>query len=233
MPGELRKPFFIVALFLMLCVVLAEIGSAMWINFGDQTTANMASSLDAARPGYGIIYLSFLDSLLFYVTLLIGLALIFPERIQARVQGCATFIISFFGCFGMITAIFFALTMLLLMVTLLLSPIFGTIAYFAIYADFDRGAANLTLSLIMTLKIAFAVFLVLAQQRFLQGKTLVLLIFTSLLANLIIAFLLNLVPGVLVSITDVIGAIIVAILAVIWAIFFLIGAIISIVKAIH
>ena len=233
MLDELRKPFFIIALVLMLCVVLVEIGSAMWINFGDPATANIANSLDAARPGYGIIYLSFLDALLFYVTLLIGLALIFPERIQARVQGCATLIVSFFGCLGIIAAILSALTMLLLMVTLLLSPIFGTIAYFAIYADFDRGSANATLSLIMALKIAFVVFLILAQQRFLQGKTLVLLILTSLLANLIVGFLLNLVPGILVSITDVIGAIVVAVLAVIWAIFFLVGAVISIIKAIH
>jgi hypothetical protein len=233
MLDELRKPFFIVALILMMCVVLVEIGSAMWINFGDAATSSLANSLDADRPGYGIIYLSFLDSLLFYVTLLIGLALIFPERIQARVQGCATLIVSFFGCLGIITAIFIALVMLILMVTLLLSPIFGTIAYFALYGDFNRNAANITLSLIMTLKIAFVIFLLLAQQRFLQGKTLVLLILTSLLANLIVSFLHNFVPGVLVSITDVIGAIVVAILAVIWAIFFLIGAIISITKAIH
>ena len=67
----------------------------------------------------------------------------------------------------------------------------------------------------------------------LQNKGLVLLILTSFLGNLIISFLHNFVPIILVSITDALGGIVVAILAVIWAIFFMIFAIISIVKAIH
>ena len=233
MLDELRKPFFIVALALMLFVVLIEIGSALWVDFGDEKTGALAASLDAETPGYGILYLSFLDGFVFYIALLIGLALIIPERIQGRVQGCATLLVSFFGCLGTIVAIFLALVMLIVMVTLLFSPIFGTAAYFAIYADFDRDDASITLGLIMTLKLAFAICLVLAHQRFLQNKGLVLLVLTSLLANLIISFLHNFVPGFLVSITDVIGAIVVAILAVIWAIILLIGAIISVVKAIH
>jgi hypothetical protein len=229
---RLRKPFFIVALILMLFVVLIEIGSMMWIDVGGPSS-KVANSLDAGTPGYGIVYLAFLDGFLFYITLLIGLALIIPESIQGRVQGCATLIVSFFGCLGIIVAIIIALLLLILMVTLLLAPIFGTVAYFAIYGDFDRDGAAITLSLIMILKIAFVIFLVLAHQRFLQNKGLVLLILTSLVANLIISFLHNFVPGVLVSITDTIAAIIVAILAVIWAIILLIGAIISIVKAIR
>ena len=55
----------------------------------------------------------------------------------------------------------------------------------------------------------------------------------SLLGNVIITFLHGFPPGFLVSITDVIGAIIVAILAVIWAIFLLIGAIPAILASIR
>ncbi|HEV2913126.1 MAG TPA: hypothetical protein VGX92_07410 [Pyrinomonadaceae bacterium] len=233
MLDELRKPFFIIALLLMLFVVLVEIGSAAWVDVGTPKTAQLASALDADTPGYGIVYLSFLDGFVLYITLLIGLSLIIPERIQGRVQGCVTLIVSFFGCLGIITAIFVALAMLILMVTLLLSPIFGTVAYFALYADFDRSSASITLGLIMMLKLGFAICLVLAHQRFLQSKGLVLIVLTSLLANIIISFLHSFVPGILVSITDVIGAIVVAILAVIWAIFLMIMAIISIIKAIH
>jgi hypothetical protein len=221
---ELRKPFFIIALIIMLCVILVETGSPWLMDVADK-------GFD--RPGYGIQYLVFVDAFLFYVTVLIGLALIIPERIQGRVQGCVTLILSFFGCLGIIVAIIFALVFLLLLVALLLAPIFGTAAYLAIYGDFDRSGANITLSLIMTLKIVFVVFLILAHQRFLQNKSLVFLIFTSLLCNLIISFLHNFVPGFLVSITDAIGAIIVGIIAIIWAIVFLVGAIISIIKAIH
>jgi hypothetical protein len=173
------------------------------------------------------------DAFLLYVSLLIGLALLIPERIQGRLQGCATLIISFFGCLGIIVAIIIAFVFLLILVTLLLSPIFGTAAYLGIYGNFDRGGANITLSLIMALKIAFVIFLILAHQRFLQNKSLVLLTLTSLLANLIISFLHIFVPGILVIITDTIGAIIVAILALIWAIIFIVGSIIAIVKAIH
>ena len=221
---ELRKPFFIIALAIMLAVVLVEVGSPWLMNVTDK---------NYDLPGYGIQYLVFIDAFLFYVSLLIGLALIIPERIQGRVQGCATLILSFFGCLGIIGAIIVALVFLLLLITLFLSPIFGTAAYLAIYGNFDRSGANITLSLIMTLKIAFVVFLILAHQRFLQNKSLVLLTLTSLIANLIISFLHNLMPGILVSITDTIGAIIVAILALIWAVVFIIGAIVSIVKSIH
>jgi hypothetical protein len=227
MLGErLRRPFLIIALVLIFLVVLVESVSFLWISSG-------SVGLDAETPGYGITYLAFLDFFVFYLTLLISLALIIPERIQGRVQGCVTLLVSFFGCLGTIVAIFVCLAVLILMVALLFAPIFGTIAYFAIYGDFPRGVAAATLSLIMLLKLAFCVCLILAHQRFLQNKGLVLIILTSLLANIIISFLHNFVPLPLVSITDAIGAIVVAILAVIWALVLLIGAIISIIKAIH
>ena len=207
----------------MVCVILVETVSP-WLM---QTTGR-----NFDQPGYGIQYLIFIDAFLLYVVILIGLALIIPERIQGRVQGVVTLIVSALGCFGIIVAIFVVLAFLMLMVTLLFAPIFGTIAYFVIYADFDRAGANITLSLIMTLKICFVIFMILAHQRFLQNKSLVLLTLTSLLANLIISFTHNLVPSFLVSITDSIGAIIVAILALIWAVFFIIGSIIAIFKSV-
>ena len=84
----------------------------------------------------------------------------------------------------------------------------------------------------MFLKVAFAVVLVLAQQRFLQNKGFVLIIVTSLIANIVIGFLHGLVPVILVSITDAVAAIIVLVLALIWAVFLLIGSIPAIVKAV-
>lgn len=228
MLDELRKPFLIIALVLILLVVLVEGTSVLWLNASDA-----AEALGAKTPGYGIGYLAFLDVLVFYITLLIALAMIIPDRLQGRVQGCVTAVVSFFGCLGAIFAIITCLIVLIIMVTLLLAPIFGTIAYLAIYGHFARGEAAVTLSLIMALKIGFVVCLLLAHQRFLQNKGLVLIVLTSLVANLIISFLHNFVPGILVSITDAIGAIVVAILAVIWAIILLVFAIISIIKAVH
>jgi hypothetical protein len=85
----------------------------------------------------------------------------------------------------------------------------------------------------MLLKFGLSICLVLAQQRFFQGKGLVLLILTSLLGTVIVNFLLGLVPGVLVSVTDAIAALIVGIIAVIWGFILLIGSLVSIVKVLR
>src|SRR5205823_3915511 len=97
----------------------------------------------------------------------------------------------------------------------------------------NRAGADIALSLIMLLKLGFSGSLVLAQQRFLESKRLVLLILTSLLGNVIVSFLHGIVPGLLVSITDAIAAIIIGIVAVIWGIILLIGSIISIIKIVR
>ena len=82
------------------------------------------------------------------------------------------------------------------------------------------------------LKLAFGVCLILAHQRLIQNKGLVLIILTSLAANIVVSFLHALVPAPLVSITDAIATIIVFILVVLWAAFFLIGSIVAVVKAV-
>jgi len=222
MLDNLRKPFFIIAVIVMAVIVLIEIGSSFLMN-----------PSDFDRPGYGIMYLAYIDALLLYVTILIMLAMLIPEKVQGRIQGIVTLVLSFFGCLGAIGSCFVALIFLLIMVTMLLAPIFGTIAYFAIYGHFDRSGANITLGLILTLKVVFVVLLLLAHQRFIENKSLVLLILTSLLCNIIISFLHNFLPVFLTSITDAVGAIVVVIIAIIWLIVFLVMAIISVVKAIH
>lgn len=69
--------------------------------------------------------------------------------------------------------------------------------------------------------------------RFLRHKSLVLLVLTALVANIVIAFLHGLVPIFLVCITDALGAIVVAVLAAIWALSLLIGSLPAIVKAVR
>ena len=58
------------------------------------------------------------------------------------------------------------------------------------------------------------------------------IILTSFLENLIIAFLYGFVPGFLVNPADRIAAIICGVLGAIWAVIYLIGGIISVVKVI-
>ncbi len=220
MLGELRKPLFLIAMALILIALLIEIGSGLVAGFG------------ARAGGLGVPSLSLLDGLLTFTIALIACSLLIPERAQGRIQGVATLIVSLIVIFAGIAKIFAAIGKLFLMIGLLLSPIFGTIAYFIIFAGFPRGEAAFSLSLLMTLKLFFAGFLVFAHQRFLQNKGLVLLALSSFIATIIIGYLHGFVPGFLVSVTDAIAAIIVALIAVIWAIVFLVGSIISVVKAV-
>lgn len=229
MIDTLRKPFFVVALILLALAVLAELGSGFYIDADTQKAAQYAVD----DPGLGISYLAILDGLVLFTILLIGAPLIISDRVHGRIQGIITFVVALLALLGAIAMIFTALGLLLLMVSLLLAIPFGTLVYMAKYAAFAKTPAAITLSLIMGFKLGFAVFLILAHQRFLENKGLVLIILTSFLATIILSFLHGFVPRFLVSITDDIGAIIIAILAAIWALFYLIGSIPAIIKALR
>jgi hypothetical protein len=184
-------------------------------------------------PGLGIPYLALLDGLVLMTVGLMGIGLVVPERVHGRTQGIVTLVISLVLVLLDIILIFIALLLLVLMVSLFLSVPFGTLTYLAVFGFFDRAGADLAGGLVMALKLGFAGCLVFAHQRFLQNKGLVLLILTSFVASIVVAFLHGIVPGFLVSITDAIAAIVVAILAIIWAIILLVGAIVSVVKVLR
>lgn len=223
--GSLRLPFFIVSLICFALVLLGE--------FGSLVHRLLPMKDPGTPPGLGVPYLALLDGLLLFIVILMALPLLLPDRIHAKLQGIATLIVSLLSLLGGIVMIIVALVLLMIMVSLVMALPFGTLAYLAIYGDFATTQAQVILNLLLLLKIIGAVCLVLAHQRFLQNKGLVLLILTSLIGNLIIAFLHALVPTPLVSITDAVAAIIVAILAVIWAILLLIGSLPAIFKAIN
>jgi len=227
MLDSMRKPAFVVALIVIFLTVLVELGSMAVL-----PTSNTSALQAPPTPGKAIPALPLLDGLVFYVTLIMGIALLVPERLQSKIEGIVRIIVSVLLLLACIKVVFVDIGLLILMVTLLMSPPFGTIAYFAVWSNFDTGGARIALSLLMTLKIIFAVCLVVAHQGFLKMKGFVLIIITSIVANLVIAFLQGLVPGFLVSITDDIAAIIVCILAIIWAVVYLIAGIVSVVKVI-
>jgi hypothetical protein len=229
MLDSMRKPIFVVALIAIFLNVLVELGS---IGILKQPTNSAVASLDVSVNGKAIPAMALLDGLVLYATLIIGIALLVPERLQSKVQGIVTLIFAILLVIACIGVLITDIVQLVLMVSLLMAPIFGTIAYFAIWASFGVDSARVVLGLVMTLKIIFAVCVVLAHQRFLQNKGLVLIIATSFLANLVIAFLYGFVPGFLVSITDALAAIVICILAIVWAVVYLIGGAVSVVKVI-
>jgi hypothetical protein len=224
---RLRAPFFWLAGFVLLVVVLIECASGLIVR-----PLNDAG-IGTATPGLGIRYLPLIDGLLLYVVLLMGLGLLLSRSVIGRIQGVITLVLSFFGLLGAIVMIFVALGLLILMVTLLVAVPFGTIAYFAGWGDFPTGAATATLGLILVLKIVFCILLILAHQRFLQNKGIVILSAVSLGATLLMAFLVDFPPGFLVSIADAIGALIIAIVGAIWLLFLLIGSVLATISAIR
>jgi hypothetical protein len=243
--SSLRTPFFVIALVFMTLAVLVELGSSHIIggNGAGSSLQQQAAEQDVEidgdigdvdePPGRAISYLALVDGILLYTVLLMGLSLVIPERTHGRIQGVATLILSIVLIILAFILSLIAFIELLVMVALFLAVPFGTIAYLALWGFFPRGEAATVLSLLMLLKVAFIVFLVLAQQKFLQQKGLVALVLTSLVCMLIIGFLHGFVPLVVVSIVDTLSALIIGIIAIIWAIVLLIGAIPSIVSSIR
>lgn len=239
---RLKTPFFLVSLAAMILVVLLETGSRFLLGGHDVGAAlagqgaNLGADIPAhatTPPGLGIEYLALVDVIALFTLVLMGLGLIVSQRILGRLQGIATLIFAILLILGALILLIVAIVKLILMVTLFFAFPFGTIAYLIIWGSFPKGQALVLLSLVMFLKLVFAVFLLLAQPRFVQNKGLVLLTLTSLVCNIVISFLHGIVPGILVSITDALAAIIFSIVAIIWAIVLLIGSIPGIVRAVQ
>jgi hypothetical protein len=221
MIGKLRLPFFVIALILLVLCVLIELGSDVFLDTGGK------------HYGLGIRYLALVDGLLLLTVGLIASPLIISHRAHGRIQGLVTFIASLLILIGSMLMAIVAIALVVLMLSLLLAVPFGTLAYMAKFSFFPVVGVAVTLSFLMTLKLGFAVCLILAHQRFLENKGLVLLILTSLGVSVILSFLQNLPPSILVSITDGFSAIVIAVIAAIWALVYLIGSIPAILKALR
>jgi hypothetical protein len=239
---RLRTPFFIVALIAMTAVVAAEIGAPLFIGGDDAGAAlgGQAAGLGVDVPhggtvteprGSAIRYLALVDVIPLFTVALMGAGMVLPQRLHGRIQGVVTVVVAILLILAALVLLVLAVAQLVLMVTLLLAFPFGTIAYLIIWGFFPRGDAAVLLSVLMFLKVVFAVALVAAQQRFLQNKGLVLIIATSLVCNVVAAFLHGVVPTILASITDQIGAIVFAVVAIVWALVLLFGSIPGIVRA--
>lgn len=194
--------------------------------------AELQKLADTTSPGIAIRDMVLVDGVLLFTLALISAGLFLPEAVQGKVQGIITIIFALLLLLAAIGLLIAAVIKLLLMVGMLLAVPFGTLAYLAIYGSFPRGTAAAILGVLFTLKLLAAGSLVVAHQRFLQNKGLVLILLTTLLANIIITFLHGLVPIILVSISDAIAAIIMTILGIVWAVALLIGGVVSLVKTV-
>ena len=221
-----RRILFFLGMFAIVIAVLFELGSVGQL--GAQTMHDMP------RPGIGISYLAALDLLLMYTLLLLSVNELGPLRaVLARVQGLVTFILSLLGLLATLVMIYAALELIILMVSLLVAVPFGTLAYLAIWGDFDTGKGHALLAAVMLFKLVGAGLLLCARPLFLKNLGFLLLLTTSLVATLLLMILMSWFPGLLVSITDAIGALVIGVLAAVWLVVFLIGAIPAIVNALR
>lgn len=224
MSGELRKPLFLVAIGLIGLLLLAEMGIAVIAPF---------LGTPGGAAGWGIPMLALLDIQLAFTALLMAAPLVLSQSLTGRIQGIVTFVFYLILILVAIVAGLAALALLMLLIALLTALPFGPIVYAALgYATFPKAGAAATLSFILLCKLAGVWALALAHSRFLHNKGLMLLLGTSLLATLIVSFLQGLVPFPLVSVTDLIAALVVIILALIWALIGLVFGVVAVVKAI-
>ncbi|QLQ36220.1 hypothetical protein [Micromonospora robiginosa] len=242
--GELRKPFLLLALFVVALVVGVELGAAALTGGGDaggalrdsagQLGVELGDVGAVAEPsGRGIGYLALIDVVALWTTGLFALSLVLPDRVQGRVQGVATLVFSIVLLLVSLVLLIIAFVELTVMVSLFLAPPFGTLAYLAVWGFFPVDDAAVLLGLVLLLKLIWAGLLLAAQPRFLRNKGLVLLALTTLLCTVVLQFLHGLLPVILVSILDDLGAVVFAVVALIWALVLLIGSIPAIVKAVR
>lgn len=202
--ASVRTPFFILAALTMLLIVAFELSTLTFLT-------NTVSPEETVR-GLGGPYLALLDGILLYSVLLMSIGHFRLKDLTARIASVVTLILSFFGVIGSFFMILAAFFLIILMLGLLLAVPFGTLAYFAAYADFPKNAAVAALSFVMILKLLFLVLLALAHPGYLKNRGLVIMIGLSLLATWLTSFLIALPPGFLSSITDAVGALITAII---------------------
>jgi hypothetical protein len=257
MLDEIRKPFFLAALVAWLLIVLVEVGANFLLPVPSVAKADFIAAIQGdpsqrdsppspqeldkmfakrgekpPRPGYAITTLIAFDGLAFLGFFWMGAGLVISRRLVGRVQGIVSLIVALVTIIAAIIAAIVLFVLLMVMLGLLLAVPFGTLAYLAIWGFFDTGPAATTLGILLFLKIATAVLLVLAQQDFIKNKGLVTVLALSVLLTLLISFLHSFPPRILVSITDVLAALIVLIVSIIWAIILLIGSIVATIKAI-
>jgi len=225
------KPLLALALLLLLLTVLVEFGATALL--GAATAAPVPQGADVLpAPGLAVPALALFDSLLLWVVFLVTGGAVLPPALLARVQGAATLVATLLAALAAVMVAGAAMALLTIMSGLLLAPPFGTVVYLAVYGAFDLVTAQVALSTAITLKLVSAGLLVAAHWRFLENRSLVLLMVTSLGLTAVVALLHGIVPNVLVSITDAIAAVIAAAVTLLWAVPFAVGGIISALRAV-
>lgn len=244
--AEVRRPFFFLACFALLLVVLVETGSSVALGGGAAgpiasvaagipgVEPDMLTGVDAdAPPGNGIGYLALVDGYLLFSVIMLGLSFLVSQRLYGRIQGIATLIVSFCWIILSFVMALTAFVLLMVMFGLFVSVPFGTIAYLAIWGFFPVSKSAAVLGLLLFLKLVFLVLLVLAQQKFLKAVALMIHVATSFVLQLVLGIVQGWLPFIVVSLGDQLLALVFAIVSLVGAIWAFIWTIPAVVNAIR
>lgn len=196
----------------------------------DQARDQLAASTGDQPPGMAIPALALISGLLLLVLILTALPMLVGDRTTGNLQGVVSIVGGLIGLIIGIVVAILAFTALMLMVSMFLAVPFGTLAYLAVFGSFDTATAAAMTTVIMALLVIGLICLILAQERFLKSVGLMLLFATALALTFVTALLHGIVPGILVSITDALAALIIGIVAAVWALVILIGGIVAAVR---
>jgi hypothetical protein len=158
-----------------------------------------------------------LDGLLLVTAAAAALPALLSRRNVTRGAGLGSFIASLAILLGGIAVAVAAIGRLRYLAALYLSPPFGTLSYLLLYGSFRRGAALLTLSVLLALKVGAGIIFVRAYPTALAKRGMAGLALTSVGATVVTAFCYALAPSSLAGVTDALAAAIAAIVAVLWA----------------
>jgi hypothetical protein len=219
---RVRAPAFFFALLIMVVVVSFELA-----------TKGLLRVSTESPPGLGAPYLALLDGILLVTTIVFGAGHLRPDGLIARIASVLWLVLSLLGIVASFLMALVALQAIMLMLALLMSAPFGTLAYFALFADFPAGNAIAALSFLMVLKLAFLVMLAITDLGYLKNKPLMLVTGLSIAATWLTSFLIALPPGFLASITDSVAALVTSIIALVWLIFILIGSVLGVLKGLR
>ncbi|MDP2354773.1 MAG: hypothetical protein Q8M31_01770 [Beijerinckiaceae bacterium] len=218
---------------ILFCLGAFAILLASGVEFGSRWLLKDPSA-SFKRPGVGITAVAYFDLVFLYTLALISLDLFrVAPAVIARFQGLITLIGSFLGCLGSLALAFLTFMFLMMMVSLLLTVPFGTVAYIAVWGDFDVEGAKAILALTMTLKLIGVGLMLFASPSFLKNKGFMALAIFSLGFSFVLGLLHTWPPGILVSIADALGALVITIVLVVWTIALILGSLPAIWKALR
>lgn len=221
-----RIGIFCLGLFAFAMAILGELALGAGL-------AGMAPAGSDSAPGWGIRMLALIDLALGWTLALMAVEIIRPMGQLAKLQGFVTLVLSVFGLLAGLMLIFAALTLLVLMVSLLLAFPFGTAVYLAAWGAFPAGAARAVLALLMTFKLVGIALLMVATPALLKNKGLLVLLGLSVGLTFLTGLLIGFVPGVVAAIADVLAALVSAVVGTVWMLVLLVGALGSILRAIR